>query len=378
MAKKSTTTSPGGFLTKTSARFKQVSWKDRILASILVLAVVSAASWRLGAELPTVVSSVAIALVVLNVILLFLPWAFVALVWMFNLLLITGGAGLFGMITAYGEGLDLDIWTYAVGIVTLFASSVLFTILAYKYAPGRLWLNLLLTFLIQSVAASFILAYLTDLGVAISFLGPLFGVLLAGAFLGAVIFASRKRTTVTIPTAKDPSSVLSAAQKYAQSKGGKIVVNDMALPDEISPVAAAVTEKNLVLIYAHAGVTPLAAGKKGRLTYQDKPIENFLAHVLASAHDVAQKVSRPDIHVVVSGTRLLHTNKAATVTMATREGQQMGSVTLVNDKTLPLALNELRKSSSVTPEQISKLSHLFSPEELHEGTVEEKSENGES
>lgn len=377
MAKKITAL-PGGLLAKVSARFKQVSWKDRILTSMIVLAVIVAASWRLGADLPTVAGVAAVAIVVLNAILFVLPWAFVALVWMFNLLLIAGGAGLFGVITAYGEGANLDFWTYSIGIVTLFASSVLFTIFAYKYAPGRLWLNLLLIFLIQSVAASFLLAYLTDLGISLSFLGSLFGVLLAGIFLAAVIFTSRKRTSVTVPTAKDPSSVIATAQKYAQSKGGKVVVNDMATPDEISPVAATVTTNNLVLVYAHAGTTPLGAGKKGRLTYEEKPIEDFLARILASAHEVAQKISRPDTHVVISGTRLLHTNKAATVTMATREGQQMGSITLVNDKNMPLALNELRKSSNVTPEQVDKLSQLFSPKELHEGSTEEKSKDEDS
>lgn len=365
-----------GILNRLSLRFRRISWRDRILVSLAVIVVLGVGAWRLNADPITTAAVVAGGAVLINIIMLLIPWISVGIAWLINLMTMPMAAGVYGIAANYDIG-AIDIGTLTFGLVSLFASSVLFTYLSYKYAPGRLWLNLLAIFLIQNLFSAFLLAYLAEIGSNIASIGVLFGIITAAIYLVVRIWVSKKRRSVFFEVINDDA--MAKMQKrleegFSGTNKSRIFVNKNTDSPHILPNFAIVTPYSMSLVYARSGEQPLEVKKKG-LTYDGMPFNDFAALILQSASHIAHKVKREQVNVILSGTRILPTGEPAQMNLLMREGRNLGTLYIMNAIGLPNLIKKLPVGTQLTKEQQENILELFSVKEIEAEVKKENSDD---
>lgn len=142
-------TQRAGFVRRTLHRhpireaYRATSWASRLLAFGLSAALVTVIAWQFsGAQpLPTlaVLGGIAVAL---HALLSWGYWVRIALVWALNIVAVPVVASLYIALAPVADA----AWLYVESVVISLLASALFTVIAVRWARGRLWVTLTLAF----------------------------------------------------------------------------------------------------------------------------------------------------------------------------------------------------------------------------------------
>lgn len=345
--------------TKISRRIRKISIKHRLIATVLAMLVVGVAAWRLEASPAQAALAVGVGMVGLNILLTFLPWLSVAIAWVYNFFALWITASAHGMLG--GQGYGYSVWDFYMSLGILGASSILFTILAYRYAPGRLWFNLFVMFTLQSFLGVVLAALIADLTPQVGIYAAFFGIALAGAYLVARILVARKRSvtkTQPLPLA-DENTVRSTLSKVETDlKDSKFRILENPTDDPVEPSALIVGTHSITAVYVRKPITPLTFSNRGRARYLKSYLEDFSALSLSASATLAKTLEREQVRTLVVGHRLLTTGEPMNMQILTREGQELGVVTYSNPQGVARLVRSYR-DSAVSKNQRAKLLELL-------------------
>lgn len=327
-----TAAQPAGFLRRTLQRhpirdaYRSTSWTSRLLAFGLSAALVTViASQFSGAQpLPTLAVMGGIA-VALHALLSWGYWVRIALVWTLNIAAVPVAASLYIALAPTSDA----AWLYVESVVVSLLASALFTVVAARWAHGRLWVTLALVFTALNLGG----AVLTSL------LSIHSGGAWIGVGLGALVLAAR--CAFPRQHADAPAAVSEDIQRCVLrdlGKGGNVAVRH-----EASGVIVATDRAG------HLSVVHMAHG------------EISPAWLAERAEETARVVGRrtPALTVIaVEGDAALDHDRYRAMALSAPSGRSLGVVALISARHaargLRLALDDARPAP-VTREVLEKV-----------------------
>lgn len=319
---------------------RKVPWKTRLLYSAIAILIVGLISWRLGFS-PLTSTLVGVGtMVAINLVITVLPWLNILIIWTINLATLPLATFGYGVLQSADDGLDEA--RFMLTLSTLIVSSLLYTLIAYLYLPGRLWLNLSVGFLLQGFGG-FGLMSLFPINAVIIF-GGFLGILLMYTYAIVRIIISKRKPKVSFPSKNETG--MSSLQTSIIKQFAKTQRKAKIIPYEEDTLIV-VSPRSVSLIIPTQNDTPLIV-HKDKLLQEKLPVNDYAAHQIALTNILKTTVNREEIATIITGPKMLRTKHAAKVTLATREKQKMGEAIFINDANLPEYLVNLRQAHPIT------------------------------
>ena len=349
-------------LRKASAKFREIKLRDKLIVNASLLLVIAVLTWRLGGDILVVTGVTAGILAGVTFLLGYLSWLGVAIVWMLNLFLMPVAAQ--GYTLVFSDGIEDAFLDFNLSLFILFTSSLLYTLVAYRRVPGRLWLNLGIVFIIQSMLALLILAFISDQTESLTPLGASFGVILAGLYLiGRIIVGYRRNKPVKFSGMKDKDIEDLRSQLDSKlTERTRVITHQVLFSNEEHSALVLVQPHTVAVIYPVSTQAPLSI-KKNKLYMDNKTVDTAAIGILAETAALAATAKRAEVHTIVTGNKLLPTQSAVRQSLSTREGQYAGDITWVNKSQLLEYLKKLQADSPVSKKQRAALLKSIVPVE---------------
>lgn len=325
--------------------YRSIDWKNKALIGTAILLATTTIAWRMTGEILIPAAITALVLLTLHLLITYLAWAGVILIGTISLISITQAIVVFSMVAPYS--------VFYTATILLF-SSITTSVLAYRYARGRYWLNLLVTQFLNIWAGSFIATVLPYY--AVIFIGPALSLLYI--YLRASKITKRKKTN-TLEQEEPSPNRKARLKKHAQSQEAiKIYYPPIDTYDGLA------FTKNLRAAVIHDVTLAgrITQGKTGQTHVNGQDITDELAHKIAISTAVSHKYRIPQPATIILTNDPALRKGEIIINVSTREGKNIGKVALAHylniEKTLPQTINDIA-AGQATLETVQSIAHTF-------------------
>ena len=332
--------------------YSRISLASKLLMFALAGLFITSVAWTVGHPLIGLEVSLVFSLVVHGI----LSWTrgiMTTLVWIGNIIMIPVTATLYATISPYLINSNQFAWLFLESTIISTVISIIFTILAVRYAKGRLWMTLLLVFLSMILGGIALAVWLSSISV-----GAVYGVFTGSIMLTIRIFLPRSHDIELDKMLDEDKQRLLAKMLSKGFVGGNSRHNDA--------IIVADKKGRVTFVYGASVISHISVSGKHGPTYQNFPISRWLASKIAETGAILSKTSKDPVAaltvIAFDGDHGIDKQKYIILSMS-KDGLATDSkaIALISyhhaDEALSLVMNDIDLVPA-TREQIEELAAL--------------------